>query len=117
VTTPPKTYDADTIGDRLADIPGWKFGDGLIYREYSTDGWPTTLMLVNTIGYACEAADHHPDLMVTWAKVVVSLSTHSAGGVTDFDLAMARRIDEVALWRPGPDSVLRGVQRPFVQGV
>lgn len=110
------TYTADTITEQLASLPGWSFGDNLIYREYRTDGWPTTLMLVNAIGFACEAADHHPDLMVTWGKVVVSLNSHSAGGVTDFDLAMARRLDEVALWRPGPDTPLRGPSRPFVEG-
>jgi len=45
-----------------------------------------------------------------------SLSTHSAGGVTDFDLAMARKIDDVVLWKPGADTPLRGTTRPFVQG-
>jgi 4a-hydroxytetrahydrobiopterin dehydratase len=106
------TYTAETIAEKLAALPGWFFGDDLIYREYLTDGWPTTLMLVNAI----EAADHHPDLMVTWGKVVVSLNTHSAGGVTDFDLAMASKIDDVVLWKPGADTPLRGTTRPFVQG-
>ena len=111
-----ETYTAETIAGPLAELPAWSFGDNLIYREYMTDGWPTTLMLVNAIGFVCEAADHHPDLMVTWAKVVVSLSSHRAGGVTDYDLAMARQIDEVVLWRPGSDSPLQGAPRPFVQG-
>jgi 4a-hydroxytetrahydrobiopterin dehydratase len=110
------TYTAETITGPLAELPHWSFGDNLIYREYVTDGWPTTLMLVNAIGFVCEAADHHPDLMVTWAKVVVSLSSHRAGGVTDFDLAMARQIDAAVLWRPGADSPLQGTPRPFVQG-
>ncbi len=112
----PDIHTAETIAGPLAELPGWSFGDNLIYREYQTDGWPTTLMLVNTIGFVCEAADHHPDLMVTWGKVVVSLSSHRAGGVTDYDLAMARHIDEVVLWRPGDDSPLEGTTRPFVQG-
>jgi len=111
-----EVYTAETIAPHLADLPGWSFGDGLIYREYVTDGWATTLMLVNAIGYLCESADHHPDLMVTWAKVVVSLSSHSAGGVTDRDLAMARRMDDVVLWKPESGSPLRGVSRPFVRG-
>ena len=54
--------------------------------------------------------------MVTWAKVVVSLSSHRAGGVTDLDLVMAHHIDQVALWKPGAESPLEGVQRPFVRG-
>jgi len=112
-----KIHNAESIALELEKLPGWSFGDNLISREYQTDGWATTLMLVNAIGYLCEAADHHPDLMVTWAKVVVSLNSHSAGGVTDNDLAMAHHIDEVVLWKPGPDSPLRGTSRPFVQGV
>lgn len=112
----PKIYDADSIADKLAALPGWAFGENLIYREFVTDGWPTTLMVVNAIGFACEAADHHPDLMVTWGKVIVSLNSHNAGGVTDFDLAMARLIDQVVLWKPGPDTPLRGTTRAFVKG-
>ena len=51
-----------------------------------------TLLLVNAIGFLCEAAYHHADLAVTWAKVWVKLMTHSAGGITDKDFALARKI-------------------------
>jgi len=100
-----------------ADIPakfteqgltGWYFEDGWIRKKYNTDGWPTTLMLVNAIGYLCEAAYHHADLAVTWAKVWVKLQTHSAGGITDKDFALAKKIDEVVLWRPTQDSPFEG---------
>ena len=47
-------------------------------------------MLVNAIGYLSEAAYHHPDLSVTWGRITVKLSTHSAGGITDKDFALAR---------------------------
>ena len=77
------TYDETQIAERLRELPGWYFEDGWIRRVYKTDGWPTTLMLVNAIGYLSEAAYHHPDLSVTWARVTVKLSTHSAGGITD----------------------------------
>ena len=89
------TYDEAQIAERLSDLPGWYYEDGWIRRVYKTDGWPTTLMLVNAIGYCAEAAYHHPDLAVTWGRVVVKLSTHSAGGITDKDFALARRIEEV----------------------
>src|SRR3954470_8684251 len=101
-----KTYDEAGIAAKLQELPGWFFQDGWIRRNYKTDGWPPTLMLVNTIGSLAEAAYHHPDLSVTWAKVTVKLSTHSAGGITDKDLLLARKIDEVALWRPAEGSPL-----------
>ena len=67
-------------------------------------------MLVNAIGYLCEAAWHHADLSVTWGKLWVKLNTHSEGGITDKDFALARKIEEVVLWRPSPAA--RWKERP-----
>src|SRR6266516_993166 len=53
------TYDEAQIAERLRDLPGWYYQDGWIRRVYKTDGWPTTLMLVNAIGFCAEAAYHH----------------------------------------------------------
>jgi 4a-hydroxytetrahydrobiopterin dehydratase len=110
-----RTYDESQITERLRELPGWYFEDGWIRRVYKTDGWPTTLMLVNAIGYCAEAAYHHPDLSVTYARVTVKLSTHSAGGITDKDFALARQIEQIALWRPGEGSPLTGTPNKFVR--
>jgi 4a-hydroxytetrahydrobiopterin dehydratase len=109
------TYDEAGIAERLHELPGWYYEDGWIRRVYKTDGWATTLMLVNVIGYCAEAAFHHPDLAVTWARVVVKLTTHSAGGITDKDLALARRIEEVVLWRPAEGNALVGTPNKWVR--
>jgi 4a-hydroxytetrahydrobiopterin dehydratase len=90
------------IVERLAALPGWRYADGMIRRTFKTDGWPTTLMLVNAIGFYAEAADHHPDLVVRWGSVQVSLATHSAGGITEKDIALATVIERTALWEAGP---------------
>ena len=103
------------IAERLRELPGWFYEDGWIRRVYKTDGWATTLMLVTAIGYIAEAAYHHPDLAVTWARVVVKLMTHSAGGITDKDFAVARRIEEVVLWRPPFGGPLTGPPGKFVR--
>jgi 4a-hydroxytetrahydrobiopterin dehydratase len=95
-----QTYGETEITARLAPLPGWQFADGEIRRTYKTDGWPTTLMLVNAIGFCAEGADHHPDLQVSWGKLTVALSTHSAGGITDKDFDLARRIEDIAGWHP-----------------
>jgi len=108
-----RTWDPATVGDRLP--PGWEFQENTIIRFYETDGWPTTLMAVNAIAFLCEAADHHPDLQVSWNKLSVQLNTHTAGGVTDKDFELAREIDRLVLWRPAKDSALRGITRKFVQ--
>lgn len=108
-----RTWDPATVGDRLP--PGWEFQEDTIIRFYETDGWPTTMLAVNAIAFLCEAADHHPDLQVSWNKLSVQLNTHTAGGVTDKDLELAREIDRLVLWRPAKDAALRGVTRKFVQ--
>ena len=96
-------------------LNGWYLEDGWLRRKYTTDGWRATLMLVNTIGFLCEAAWHHADLAVTWAKVWVKLKTHSAGGITDKDFTLAQRIEEVVLWRPEAGGPLAHSQKPFVK--
>ena len=108
------TYSEDEIHSKLQELPGWYYEEGWIRRRYKTDGWPTTLMLVNQIGYLAEAAYHHPDLTVTWAKVGVKLKTHSENGITDRDFELARKIEETVLWRPAEGSALEGTPNKFV---
>jgi 4a-hydroxytetrahydrobiopterin dehydratase len=109
-------YELDEVEATLkeAGLDHWYLDDGWIRRKYSTDGWPTTLMLVNAIGYLCEAAWHHADLSVTWGKLWVKLRTHASGGITDKDFALARRIEDTVLWRPEEDSPLEGSPNKFV---
>jgi 4a-hydroxytetrahydrobiopterin dehydratase len=71
-------------------------------------------MLVNQIAFLAEAAWHHPDLTVTWAKVTVKLKTHSENGITDKDFELARKLEDVALWRPAAGSPLEGTPNKFV---
>jgi 4a-hydroxytetrahydrobiopterin dehydratase len=79
---------------RLTGLPGWAIVDGMLTRKYETDGWPFTMLVVGAIAFLAESADHHPDLVVTWPSVTVKLSSHDAGGLTDRDFGLARKIDE-----------------------
>ena len=108
-------YSDAQITERLGTLQGWSHGDKAIRRTYETDGWPITLMLVNALGFIAEAADHHPDLAVSYRRVTVTLSTHSAGGVTAKDFELAEKFDEVALWRPRPGGALTGTPDKFVR--
>lgn len=116
MTRPKETvYDEAQIAEKLAALPGWYYEDKWIRRVYKTDGWPTTLMLVTTIGYLAEAAYHHPDLSVTWGRITVKLATHSAGGITDKDFALAKKIEETVLWRPEAGGALEGTPNKWVR--
>jgi 4a-hydroxytetrahydrobiopterin dehydratase len=99
-----RVYDEAEARARLAgELPGWSVEGGAILRRYRTSGWKSTLMVINAVGHLAEAAWHHPDLSASYAWVEVRLTTHSAGGITDNDFALARKIDDVVLWRPGAE--------------
>jgi 4a-hydroxytetrahydrobiopterin dehydratase len=100
----PKIYTESEIQARLqAELPGWRLQDGWIRRKYKTGGWPQTLMAVNALGYLAEAVCHHPDLEVSYAEVHVKLMTHSAKGITDNDLELAKLIEKHLTWQPTPE--------------
>jgi 4a-hydroxytetrahydrobiopterin dehydratase len=90
------TLSDQQVRDALQDLPGWELGDGEISREYRLDSFAGAIAFVVRLSYAAEAADHHPDLDIRYSRVHVTLSTHSAGGVTAKDLDLARTIEGFA---------------------
>jgi 4a-hydroxytetrahydrobiopterin dehydratase len=111
-----RTYADAEVQAKLQELglTEWHLEDGWLRRKYNTDGWPQTLMAVNAIGYLAEAAWHHPDLAVTWGKLWVKLKTHSAGGITDKDFELAKKIEEAVLWRPDGGALGTGNPKKFV---
>ncbi|HEX8201121.1 MAG TPA: 4a-hydroxytetrahydrobiopterin dehydratase [Isosphaeraceae bacterium] len=102
------------IQDELATLPGWEVRDGWLRRTYGTPGWTHTMLLANTIGFLAEAAWHHPDLSIGYAQVTVKLQTHRVRGITPSDVELARRIDEVVLWKPAAGGALQGFPKKWV---
>jgi 4a-hydroxytetrahydrobiopterin dehydratase len=103
------------IQGALKALPGWEVREGWLRRKYVTPGWGHTLMLANAIGYVAEAAWHHPDLELGYAQVVVKIQTHRVKAITESDVALARRIDEVATWKPEEWSPLSGFPKNWVR--
>jgi 4a-hydroxytetrahydrobiopterin dehydratase len=114
--TKERVYSDAEIATKIQELglTGWYLEEGWLRRKYNTDGWPQTLMAVNAIGYLCEAGYHHADLAVTWGKLWVKLQTHSAGGITDKDFEMAKKIEDVVLWRPTGGALGTGNPHKFV---
>jgi len=105
----PNALTDDQIEQRLtADLPGWSYADGTIRRQFTTAGWKASVMACGAIAHLAELAWHHPDLEVSWGGVLVKLATHSAGGITELDFSLAKKIDEVLLWAPAEEGVLPG---------
>jgi 4a-hydroxytetrahydrobiopterin dehydratase len=93
----------DDIEARLAGLPEWRRirvgaddGDAIV-RDLQLEDFAAAIALVDRVAEVAEAANHHPDILVHgWNKVRLTLSTHSQGGLTDSDFALAERIDGLA---------------------
>jgi len=83
------------IQRELGNLPGWSRRGEVITKTFQFRNFLTGIDFVTAIARAAEAADHHPDIDIRYTKVVCTLSTHSAGGITQKDLDMARQIEKV----------------------
>jgi 4a-hydroxytetrahydrobiopterin dehydratase len=89
------------VVEALATLhPDWTGGPDALRRSIEFATFPVAVEFVNRIAPRAEELDHHPDLALRWRWVDVVLSTHSAGGVTELDVALARSVDEVAASLP-----------------
>ena len=86
----------EEVGSRLRNRPSWERSGDAIVRMIQTADFAGSVELVNRIAPVAEEMNHHPDLAISWNRVTVSLSTHSRGGLTESDFALAERIDELA---------------------
>ena len=86
----------DDIASALRDLPGWRYDRNTIVREFTFAGFPEAVAFVTRLVPGSEAADHHPDLAVSYRRVTVAFTTHSEGGVTAKDIAGARMADSCA---------------------
>ncbi|HWG61602.1 MAG TPA: 4a-hydroxytetrahydrobiopterin dehydratase [Streptosporangiaceae bacterium] len=83
------------IRDELAAVPGWtKAGDSITASVKLAD-FRAAMLYVGAVAYLAEEANHHPDILIQWNQVTLTLSTHSAGGLTAADFALARRINSL----------------------
>jgi len=87
------TADVDR---RLAALPGWSRDADAISRTFVFPSFPDAIAFVTRLAFEAQAADHHPDLRVSYKKVTVVWSAHSEGGVTEKDFDGARKSDQTA---------------------
>lgn len=74
-------------------LDGWAADDKCIVKKLKFPDFAAALSFVNAVGDLAEAADHHPDIKLGWGYAELALTTHDRGGVTDVDIALARKID------------------------
>lgn len=77
-------------------LPGWTVLASAVHNRFATKGFAKGVAFLSRIAEVADAANHHPDVVLTWPTVEVRLLTHDEGGVTDKDIAMAGQIDAIA---------------------
>jgi 4a-hydroxytetrahydrobiopterin dehydratase len=86
----------EQIAEHLSDSEWAREGDEIV-REWKFENFARAMEFVNAVGELAEAMNHHPDILLHgWNGVRLSLMTHSEGGLTENDFAMAARFDELA---------------------
>jgi 4a-hydroxytetrahydrobiopterin dehydratase len=87
---------ADDLKDALSTLPKWTRKGDAIEREFQFKNFLEAMAFVNKIADAAENANHHPDIHISYNKVLLALTSHDSGGVTQRDIRMAGVIDQVA---------------------
>lgn len=92
----PATLDQNTLDARLESLSGWRYADGALVKTYTRKGFRGATVFACYIAEVAESLNHHPDVNIHgYNKVTVTSTTHDSGGVTDNDVQLARRIDEI----------------------
>ena len=87
--------DEAAIERRMADLGGWDRDGSSIRRTFEFSSFPAAIAFVNRVAGLAEEADHHPDIDIRYRRVLLVLSTHSAGGLTAKDMDLAAAIDRL----------------------
>lgn len=84
------------VQQALAKLPGWQRNGIAIQRVFQFPDFKAAMVFVNKIADAAEQVNHHPDIDIRYNKVTMALVSHDSGGVTQRDLRMAERINQIS---------------------
>jgi 4a-hydroxytetrahydrobiopterin dehydratase len=85
--------DPDELEGLLKKLPEWDLENNSIVRMMEFDDFMEAIDFVNAVAEIAEEAGHHPDIDIRWCTITVRLTTHDAGGLTEADLDVAKKID------------------------
>ena len=87
--------DDDDLSSALKKCPEWDYEKNAITRTVEFEEFMEAVDFVNDLAEISEEAQHHPDIAIKHTKVTLRLTTHDAGGVTDLDIELAQRVDNL----------------------
>jgi 4a-hydroxytetrahydrobiopterin dehydratase len=83
----------EEVRKQIAALPGWEIAGREIRKTYFLDSFAGAMAFANRVAGLAENADHHPDILIQYSKVTLTLSSHDAGGLTERDFRLAGQID------------------------
>ena len=86
----------DDLARAVAALPGWSLENGKLHREFRFPNFVRAFSFMSAVALVAESLDHHPEWFNVYGRVVVDLTTHDAGGITQNDLDLARKMNELA---------------------
>lgn len=89
----PTKLSDDQVKSALKNVPAWCLSGGQIERTYVFKDFVAAMAFVNRIAEYAERVQHHPDVLIRWNKVTLSVSTHDCGGISDKDFTLAAVAD------------------------
>ncbi len=92
----PKALETAEIEAQLANLAGWALEGGKLHREFRFANFVEAFGFMTSVALVAEKMDHHPEWSNVYSTVVVDLTTHDAGGITELDLTLASAMNAVA---------------------
>jgi 4a-hydroxytetrahydrobiopterin dehydratase len=86
---------AEQIDDRVAQLEGWSLAEGKLRRELHFPDFVRAFGFMTRAALVAERMNHHPEWSNVYGRVVIELTTHDAGGLTDLDFELARQVNEL----------------------
>jgi len=92
-----KKLDEEGISRELGTVPDWQVVDGALTKEFPFETYASGVVFGVAVAHTADTLNHHPDLLIGYGKVTVSMVTHDAdGGLTAYDFELARRINKIS---------------------
>lgn len=88
-----RKIDGSEATAALASTPGWAIEEGKLTKSFKFETYKDGVVFASAVGFLADKLDHHPDIMLGYAKVKVSMNTHDVGGLSPYDFELAKRIE------------------------
>ena len=86
---------AEELTEKLSEVNTWQEIDNKIFKRFNFKNFAESLAFVNKVGAIAEKQDHHPDITFGWGYAEFQITTHSEGGLTEKDFALAKKIEAI----------------------